>query len=392
METLNELESKVEAKRVIIDIKGKDPGPTLVVTAGIHGNEPSGVLAARRLRMMLENIPIKGHLMVLGGNIDALAKGQRFSEVDLNRIWKEDRIREIERGTFSPSNQDEAEQLEIYQLIRDLLQKDDGPFFFVDLHSTSSDTIPFIVVNDSLKNRAFTEQYPLPLVLGIEEYLEGALLSYINELGYIAFGFEGGQHDDLVSVENHLSFLLLTLVYAGMISKEDFDFDRCFNALAKNTVNRQKFYEIFYQFKLKDEDQFVMTPGYVNFQHIEKGKKLATFNGKVIQADQDAMIFMPLYQDQGSEGFFAIREVSPRFLRLSRWLRLKRWDHLLTYLPGVQWQDKERSTLRVNRRVARFFTKQIFHFFGYRARKFDQDHYLMKNREYNSRVYPQIKI
>ena len=173
-------------------------------------------------------------------------------------------------------------------------------------------------------NRTFTEQYPLPLVFGIEEYLEGALLSYINELGYIAFGFEGGQHDDLVSVENNLSFLLLTLVFAGMISKKDFYFERCFNALAKNTVNRQKFYEIFIQFKLKDQDQFVMEPGYVLFQHIEKGKKLANFNGKEIRADQDAMIFMPLYQDQGSEGFFAIREVSPRFLRISRWLRLKR--------------------------------------------------------------------
>ena len=35
---------------------------------------------------------------------------------------------------------------------------------------------------------------------GIEEYLNGPLLSYINELGYVAFGFEGGQHDDISAI------------------------------------------------------------------------------------------------------------------------------------------------------------------------------------------------
>ena len=35
-----------------------------------------------------------------------------------------------------------------------------------------------------------------PIVLGIEEYLQGPLLSYINTLGYVSLGFESGQHDN----------------------------------------------------------------------------------------------------------------------------------------------------------------------------------------------------
>jgi hypothetical protein len=84
-------------------------------------------------------------------------------------------------GTFKPNNEDEKQQLFIQETINLILEEESGPFYFFDLHTTSSDTIPFITVNDSLLNREFTSMYPLPSILGIEEYLEGPLLSYINE-------------------------------------------------------------------------------------------------------------------------------------------------------------------------------------------------------------------
>lgn len=48
------------------------------------------------------------------------------------------------------------------------------------------------MVNDSFLNCIYIKNYLLFIVLGIEEYLEGFLLNYINELGYVVFGFEGG--------------------------------------------------------------------------------------------------------------------------------------------------------------------------------------------------------
>ena len=61
----------------------------------------------------------------------------------------------------------------------------------------------------------------MPIVLGIEEFLNGPLLSYINEMGYVAFGFEGGQHDSPLAYKNHKSFIYLSLLYAGCDSESN---------------------------------------------------------------------------------------------------------------------------------------------------------------------------
>jgi hypothetical protein len=79
------------------------------------------------------------------------------------------------------------------------------------------------MVNDSLINRKFSTQNPVPMILGIEEYLDGALLSYINDLGYVSFGYEAGQHDDIASLENQIAFIYLSIVFAEVVSKDDVD-------------------------------------------------------------------------------------------------------------------------------------------------------------------------
>ena len=110
-------------------------------------------------------------------------------------------IEALSKDNFQPVNEDEIELAELFALIQEIIQNQSGPLYFFDLHTTSSQSIPFIPVNDSLINRAFAQQYPLPLILGIEEYIEGPVLSYINELGFVSFGFEGGQHTDPISVK-----------------------------------------------------------------------------------------------------------------------------------------------------------------------------------------------
>ena len=46
--------------------------------------------------------------------------------------------------------------------------------------------------------------------------------------------------------------------------------------------------------------------GFINFQHIEEGKVLAIDHGEVVKAPVSGNIFMPLYQNQGADGFFII--------------------------------------------------------------------------------------
>ena len=379
------LDQTIEVDRLIGKIKGSQPGPTLIFTAGIHGNEPSGVFALQKvLAELQEQKPtIKGNIYAISGHLWALEKGVRYHTEDLNRMWIEERMEDLLAS--EPANEDEAQQKAIFLEITGILESENGPFYFMDLHTTSSESIPFLPVSDSLLNRKFTEQYPVPIILGIEEYLDGPLLSYINELGYVAFGFEAGHHDDLSSIEIHKAFVYLTMVFTESINKDDINYYHYFEQLAKTSVDSKDIYEIYFRFKIREGDSFVMRPGFVNFQRIKKGQEVAERNGQPIIASNPGRIFMPLYQNQGAEGFFAIRGIHPAMLRLSAFLRKTRFDRILPVLPGVRWASDRKDTLIVNRKVARFFAKQFFHLLGYRSKKLDKTHWILKNREAASR-------
>ena len=381
------LNKTIEISRIIGEIKGTQPGPTLIFTAGIHGNEPSGIFALQKVITELKekNIPIKGNIYAISGNLPALEKETRFIKQDLNRMWTSERMQKVTSGNIEKNGEETIEQLNIYNVINNILKTDKGPFYFMDLHTTSSETIPFLTVNDSLINRKFTEQYPVPLILGIEEYLDGPLLSYINELGYVAFGFEGGQHDSLSSIENHVAFIYQSLVFTESVSKEEIDFQCYYDLLAKTSVDSRNIYEIYYHYRIQENEKFMMKPGFLNFQRINKGQELAESNGEKIIAKKQGRILMPQYQSQGDDGYFSIRKIPQVFLNLSSYFRKIRLDKILPIMPGVSWLSDRKDTLIVNRKIAWLFAKQFFHLLGYRSKKLDKNYLVIKNREAASR-------
>ena len=381
------LDQSIEVDRIIGHIRGEQPGPTLIFLGGMHGNESSGVFALRKVIDDLEerNISISGSIYAISGNLQALAKGKRFQNQDLNRMWTKENIELLANGDFKIDNNDCAELKELYQLIQGILKKASGPFYFMDLHTTSSETIPFVLVNDTMVNRKFTEQYPVPMILGIEEYLDGPLLSYINELGYVAFGYEAGQHDDLSSIENHIAFIYLSLKFSGSLNESDINYSHYYEQLAKTSVDSRYVYEISYGFRVKESDSFTMKPGFVNFQHVKKGQQMAIKNNILVIASYNGRIFMPRYQNVGEDGFFEIRKISNFALRMSAVLRKIYLENLLVLLPGVSWESEKKDALRVNRNIAKFFTKKFFHLLGYRSRRLNKTHLIMKNREAASR-------
>ncbi|PHS68348.1 MAG: aspartoacylase [Flavobacterium sp.] len=381
------LNKTIEVSRIIGEIKGTQPGPTLIFTAGIHGNEPSGIFALHKVinEIKEKNIPIKGNIYAISGNLTALENGSRYINQDLNRMWTSERMQQIKSGNIEKVGEDTIQQLNIYNVINNILTTEEGPFYFMDLHTTSSETIPFLTVNDSLINRKFTEQYPVPLILGIEEYLDGPLLSYINELGYVAFGFEGGQHDSHSSIENHIAFIYQSLVFTEAVSKEEIDFQCYYDLLAKTSFDSRNIYEIYYHYRIKEDENFTMKPGFLNFQRINKGQELADSDGETITAKKQGRILMPQYQSQGDDGYFSIRKIPQVFLNLSSFFRKLRFDKLLPIMPGVSWRSDKKDTLIVNRKIAWLFAKQFFHLMGYRSKKLDKTHLIIKNREAASR-------
>ncbi|MEQ8576472.1 MAG: succinylglutamate desuccinylase/aspartoacylase family protein, partial [Fulvivirga sp.] len=60
----------IEISRIIGQINGGLPGPTIIFTAGIHGNEPSGIFALKRVLEELgpKQKIIRGNIFAISGN------------------------------------------------------------------------------------------------------------------------------------------------------------------------------------------------------------------------------------------------------------------------------------------------------------------------------------
>ncbi|MFZ1808988.1 MAG: aspartoacylase, partial [Cyclobacteriaceae bacterium] len=277
-----------------------------------------------------------------------------YVDTDLNRLWTSNGVAKI----INENCAEKEEQHELMEQLSKAIKENSGPFYFFDLHTTSGATPPFITINDTLLNRKFSLQFRVPVILGIEEYLSGPLLSYINEWGYVSLGYESGQHDDLDSIKNHKQFITKALQLTGLIAN------------SKTSIDHSNyFYEITYRHHLSQGDQFSMCNGFRNFEPIIKGQHIASHNGDWVDAVEDGVIFMPLYQQQGNDGYFLIRKIPLFFLRLSRVIRKMRLDSWLTYLPGISWKDSRKTTIQVNQKIARFLASDFLHLMGYRVKQ-----------------------
>ncbi len=364
-----------QTERVIGDIAGQATGPVLCLIGGIHGNESSGVVAIQQVfaELRAAGTPIAGRLLGLAGNLMALSQHQRFVTHDLNRLWTQ----AFSRYYYSPADSRDAsiaersEQFELFKLIEPLIERT-GATYFIDLHTTSSASVPFIAINDQLANREFAIQFPVPKVLGIEEYLEGPLLSYLNDYGPVALAFEAGQHDDPQSVDTHKSFIYQSLVVSGIIDANSiprFGSDGPYDVLEKLGRIADGFYEVIYRKPVSPEDEFGMKPGFRNLSAIKKGDLVAHDKDGGILAPFSGQIFMPLYQKSGTDGFFIVRRIPGWALRLSSLLRRFNFEKFLTWLPGVSRSESQVDALVVNKKIARFLATQIFHLLGYRRKQ-----------------------
>jgi hypothetical protein len=345
--------------------------PTLVIVAGIHGNEPASVIAMESLfgSQADSNFSFHGNVLVLKGNEQALRQNLRYIAKDLNRIWTTENLRRIRRKDVGQNGfaYPELEELAaLDQLITAILARyGQGRLLFADLHTTSSESCAFLPFNDTLVNRAVAKQFPVPLILGIEEYLEGPLMSHINDLGFPALGFEAGRHEDPGSIRRHQAFVKLCMNYLGIIHLSAVDIAREEGFLKSKQDVRPGFYEILCRYPLGPEQRFEMKPGFFNFNPIRKGHLLASNDGKPVISPYKGMIFLPLYQKMGQEGFFIVRPVSRFWLWLSQVLRKTRLPDILPLLPGISKKEPQANRYAVNPKIARFLNKEIFHLLGF---------------------------
>ena len=364
---------------VIGRFEGDPNGPTLIAFGSIHGNEAAGALALERVAKRIEenNVRLGGRIYLLAGNTRALLRSVRFIDTDLNRHWT---VANVEKNSEAPGSlAEDTEQAELLAMINEVLATAHDEIYALDLHSTSAEGSPFATVGDTLRNRAFAQKFPITVLLGIEEQLEGTLLEYLNNLGVITLGFEGGQHFAESTVETHEALTWAALYNSGIVGKSD----ERWNAILRRATGRSRIVEVRYRHAITRADDFKMDPGYNNFDPVRRGQVLAGDVNGVVRSPEAGMILMPLYQKLGEDGFFVGREVAPFWLWLSGVLRRMKLQAVMPILPGVK-RTADPDTLEINTRVARFFPLQIFHLLGFRRLRWSTDRLVVSRRKFDT--------
>jgi len=348
-------------------------GPLVLIVAGQHGNEARGVDAARELLAELPELDaagraVHGRIVVFTGNRAALKRGVRHQGQDLNRLWTDAELRALDTRPASADSADEAELRELHAaLTGEIATQPSREVILVDLHSTSAGGAGFTIIADSIPSRSLACSVPLPVILGLEERLEGPLLTWMAQQAYTAVVLEGGQHDDPLTARTCLAALWLMLARAKVVDHDHPRIEPARAHLQRVSYGLPRVMDLSYVHPVEPGDTYVMEPGWRNFMRVCRDQSLALQNGEIVQAPLDGYMLMPLYQGLGKEGYFLCRPVSLAWITLSRWARRSRLEFVLWAAPGVRSLDLRQGTCRTQRRLARSVVGAL-HLLGYRKR------------------------
>jgi predicted deacylase len=359
------------------------PGPTLVVVASLHGNEPAGYHASRRIIQRLQETPVelKGRLSFVTGNRAALETGQRYIQLDLNRLWSSANLSKIRNGEVGEG--DPAGLREAADLLPTVEQlRGDGRNYVLDLHTTSGEAPPFTVLADSLANRKFGRALNLPVILGLEEQLDGTFLSVLESEGWTTCGCEGGQHDDPASIDHIEAVLWLAMAASGVLADPASlaEVKRSKSFLREVRAGLTRVFEVRYRHAITDFDRFVMRPGFASFSEVAAGQLVGDDGEGTVAIPESGRLLMPLYQAQGSDGFFLMRPVNRFWLVLSGIVRRLGAGSLAHLLPGVRRDPERQNALLIDQGTARWFALEVMHLLGFRRERVEGDILVVSRR------------
>ena len=189
------------------------PGPLVVAVGGLHGNEPAGIRALEQMFQMLQqrqaddpSFTFHGTLVGLIGHLQANRTGKRFLQRDLNRHWTK---ANVQRTQQTPTDMLEAEDREVAELLHCMLAEvkayQPDALVLLDLHTTSAEGGIFCIPMDEGDSLNLAKELCAPVVLGLQDGLEGTLLQAAAVGTFRSGGWpkqvmgvasESGQHDD----------------------------------------------------------------------------------------------------------------------------------------------------------------------------------------------------
>lgn len=264
---LGQIEDDTITDRTIGHLAGERPGPTLIVMGAIHGNEPAGVAALESVIRTLQagGGIASGDFVALTGNVEAFRRGVRFVDWDLNRHWPPG---SRPNQSFEQTVED-VEQRELEEAFQGVSANARGAVYLLDLHTVSGPGRPFSVFADTIRSRRFAMEFPVPLILGLEEHLDGALIDYAASLGHRAAAIEGGQHEDPNSVTNLQAAIWIALDAVGLLpNSQNGEVGAARRTLEKAADSLPAALEIRRRHGIDPGDDFSMDHGFASFDPV----------------------------------------------------------------------------------------------------------------------------
>ncbi|MBT8404765.1 MAG: hypothetical protein KJP18_12970, partial [Gemmatimonadetes bacterium] len=201
----------------------------------------------------------------------------------------------------------------------------------------------------------------------LEELVEGTLHEYLGTRGCITVAFESGQHDEQRAADRAEAAIWILLAATGVGAEPALpELARARKLLARDAEGLPQVFEMRYRHAIENADSFRMRPGYRNFQPVRRREQVGDDADGPVRVPEKGRLLMPLYQDQGEDGFFVVREFKPFWLSLSKKLREIGFHRYVHLLPGIRLHPEREDILVVDRRVARFYALQLLHLLGYR--------------------------
>ena len=306
--------------RIIGRYEGKEKGPLLICIGGMHGNEPSGVEAIHEVFRLLDHEPgvnpafrYKGVLLGIRGNLSALHTKQRFIRRDLNRMMTTAEVERIQKLEPGQVTEEDRECLELVTLIDAERKKYNAALTLIlDMHTTTADGGIFTIAAEDELSRILAKGLHAPVVLGIAEGLVGTTIDYFHRpaAGCYCIVFEAGRHDDPEAVHRSVAAIINCMRSIGAVDSKDVD-HRHDGLLISLSIGLPKVTRLIFHYKIQPGENFIMKPGYKNFQNITAGEEVAGNENGPIRSPVSGLILMPKYQSQGDDGFFIVEVLEP---------------------------------------------------------------------------------
>lgn len=192
--------------------RGMTPGPTLCLTAGVHGDELNGVEVARRAFAESEPETMRGTLIVLPAiNAEGVRTGNRYlsDRRDLNRAFPG-----REGGSVA--------SLIAYKVFSGVLQ---GCSALVDLHTASNDRANLPQIRADLSDESVAElavHFGLGIVIG-GSGPDGSLRREAVKAGIPAIIYEAGEPNrfQVDEIQRGVQGVRNVMAYLDMIDREE---------------------------------------------------------------------------------------------------------------------------------------------------------------------------